>query len=643
MYDNYTIKKGFFTMLKTKKFLYILPEVTYSIEFVEDKNSGRFFIHSFRQINGQFMDGNVLFSESLKKLFQKIDEDEYNLILPDFAFTDTIVNVPESEDVKIAQYLKENLLPNIAISEKTHQIRTSILMQRSDISKIQISALEKSFIAPLYQAIGNKNIEISNISPLNWTIKTLISLEPSISIIQLGNRLYLAEHYIGINQTNYALIEDCNNLIETIKTIKGSESNIQTVYLLTNALIEKKIRNALAKTIPIQQLADNDDSSNQIPSYVKEVIESGAKTLALEDFPLPLFSFDKNKILNLPIEDLIVPEIEIEESNNAKENMKKVKKLEIFTENLNDESVTEKDEVGEVVTRPISTIKSQSTTAKIDEVAEVADEIDITNTTKSQDIKEEGEDKKTLGEVVNEQEEIHPKIENTTKTGSDQEKVSSKLKPNENQDEVVDPLSKFAIQNQENSKSRLNSLNDNSGSKRIFKAITTFLTVTVVVIIAGILVSAGLLKLIGADIPFNLNFFNKEDPSQNSSASNQTIQTLDQNSEATDEIKLEATNEAEEKEEIKKDEFKILVVNATSIAGHAGKIKTTLVKDGFKNITASNAKGDYEKFNYLLINEEDKILIEVLNKVLDTKLEIKTDKKTEDPSNKYDFIIVLGK
>ena len=268
-------------MLKNCKLLYVLPEMAFTASVGEAPGQHTFFVQSFHQINGEFMkDENFLF-ENLKKLFERVEEDAYTLVLPDFLFTDTIVNVPETDDVKIAQHLRDQLLPRIEVSTFSHETRTSVLLQRKTNAKVQLSAFEKELAATIKLAMGSRQIAIDEVVPLSWTLKAAVSLEPSITIAQLGERLYLAEHYIGINQTINAPLTDLEIVAETVKTLKGADANLQTAYLLTSVLVEEKLKSLLTKTLPVQQLTQPSEEEAKIPSYVKQIIEVSAQTLSL--------------------------------------------------------------------------------------------------------------------------------------------------------------------------------------------------------------------------------------------------------------------------------------------------------------------------------------------------------------------------
>lgn len=277
-------------MLNTNKLLYILPDVAYLAELMPDKKPSTFTIESFRQINGDYMDEDNLKPESILKLFQKLEPKEtYQLILPDFLFTNTIVNVDAKSDSKIKQYLTEELLPDLDLDPDTHQIDTTVLTEHGDKTRVQLSALEKSLLEPIQVSAQQTKVTIKNISPLSWTMKSLISLEPSISVVQISSQLYVALHYIGVDQTSQASVDKVENIYETIKTFKGSESSIQTVYLLSNESVEKQLKEHLSDTLPIQQLASKQDDDSKIPSYVKKAIETSMRTLSISDYPVPQF------------------------------------------------------------------------------------------------------------------------------------------------------------------------------------------------------------------------------------------------------------------------------------------------------------------------------------------------------------------
>src|SRR5258708_6506130 len=280
-------------MLNTLKFLYIFPDAAFIAELLPTKKPHSFAIQSFRQINGMFINEDEFLAENVDKLIKKIDPDEYRLILPDFLFTNTIVDVAEESEAGVKKYLTEKLLPSLDLNKETHEIDTFVLTQRQGKSKVQISALEKSLLAPVQKAAEEQQLKITQISPLSWSIKSMISLEPSLSTIQIGGMLYLAQHYIGVDQPISFKIEHAANIIETVKTLKGAEPNIQTMYLLTNALIESDIKEKLSGTLPIQQLANFVDEQEGIPAHMKQTLESVAKTFDIADYPVPKFSLGK--------------------------------------------------------------------------------------------------------------------------------------------------------------------------------------------------------------------------------------------------------------------------------------------------------------------------------------------------------------
>src|SRR5690606_30942769 len=131
-------------MLNTRKLLYILPDVAYVAELLPTKKEHTFAIQAFRQITGEFLnEDDDLIAENIEKLFSKIEPETYHLVLPDFLFTNTILEIKETQESKVKQYIKETLLPSLNLSKDTHEIETFILTQYGNTSKIQLTALEK--------------------------------------------------------------------------------------------------------------------------------------------------------------------------------------------------------------------------------------------------------------------------------------------------------------------------------------------------------------------------------------------------------------------------------------------------------------------------------------------------------------------
>lgn len=276
-------------MLNTKKLLYILPDVTYVAELLPAKQDHKFTIQSFRQINGEFLDNRNFIPENITKLISKLDPEEYHLVLPDFLFTNTILEVKETTESKVEAEISDKVLKDLGMSDDSHYHNHFVLTQLKDLSKVQLTAMDKELLQPVVNALAESEVKISGFSPLSWTTKAMISLEPSISLVQMGSFVYLAQHYIGVDQTSSAELDNVEKLAETVKTLKGAEPSIQTLYLLTNELVEETLKKLLSDTLPIQQLTQSTESDSDMPSFVKQIIETGMRTLDIEDFPVPEF------------------------------------------------------------------------------------------------------------------------------------------------------------------------------------------------------------------------------------------------------------------------------------------------------------------------------------------------------------------
>lgn len=598
---------GVVVMLNAFKLIYIFPDVSYTAELLPAKKSGTFTIQSFHQINGQFVNQEGFILKNIDKLFAKLAKENYQLILPDFLFTNTIVNVQETEDVRIAGYIKNNLLTNLGISLQSHLIETTILTTVNGVTKVQLSAIEKSLLAPIKVFAKKHQLNISVVSPLTWTLKSVISLEPSISLVQLGSAVYSGLHYIGVDQTNMAQLDDLEVMEETIKTLKGSEPNIQTIYLISNSLLENKLKEVLSTTLPIQQLVTDRSEQSKIPSAVQYAIEVAAKTLTVADYPVPKFT-------------LAQPTEEEEKSvyDETKSTEKQTTQVEMATKETIKKTADKQSSSAVITTNQTSVKKLALAAVTSDKQDRQKKTEPITPETKmnkptNPEAKTKQQDDITLKQT--------PSIEKRTqenKETTSKEIDLSQFAFNQNKIEEDKPLAKTASNITKNKK----------GASKMIKMIF----ITIAVFFATIAIGAG----IGFGL---LTLTNK---------SNQSVKQA----QVTPTVAVTPTETPSPTPALKTDNLAVLVVNATKKSGYAGKIKKKIVAAGetdknllFKLVAAANAKGKYkttEKGSQLLLMKEKNDNLKArLEKATGLKLTYAKGIKTEDATGKYAAVIVL--
>lgn len=684
-------------MLTSHKLLYILPDVAYIVELLPTKKEHTFAIQTYRQINGDFIDDNDFIAENIQKLINKIDPEEYHLILPDFLFTNTIVEVKETDESKVASYLKEKLLPELTLSPATHEIKTFVLTQYGGKSRVQLSALEKSLVNPISATAKETGLKISNVSPLSWTIKSIVSLEPSISVVQMGSTVYLAQHYIGIDQAISSSVEEVVTLSETIKTLKGAEPSIQTVYLISNSLVEEELKENLSDTLPLQQLANFKEDDSEMPSYVKFAIESGMKTLSLDSFPVPRFPLSEptGEVASVTTSDS--SDEDDGENSDTKEETTGISSEKDTSTDASEDAIESSEDTNQTdsdlpkpsmaetgataatVTAPASVSEidissddtdseddsdSTSSTDAMSDSSEKASEstskqVSSTKTTEPEDssdsttnspIEDSASEEKAVStssskasdsSSTSEDKKLEKATDNTTQKSESTTAVSADTEsPDDDEDDENSNTSSASSSESVSSASSDSKKNEDSSSEQSESSKKTVIKnqsgLQPMLKMLGVSFLVFLITVgVGIGIGRSFIYLSQQ---QSGETTESPVVEEEQPAEETE----EPTPSPSPEPELDLSEISILVVNATTQAGYAGENSDLLDEAGFGQVDASNANGDYEEGILLLAAEEDEALIEAVEEALGVTVTYSDEIEVEDPSGEYDAVVVLA-
>jgi len=602
-------------MLNTHKLLYILPDLAYIAELLPSKKPNTFTLQSFRQINGQFMDENVFNTVNIEKLFEKLEPEEYRLILPDSMFTNTILTVDQTDDKKIADQLIHETLPKLGLTQTTHEIETSVLAQLKGNAKVQVSALEKSLLAPLRIMADKHHVQISSVSPVTWTIKSVVSLEPSVTVLQIGSYLYTALHYIGVDQATLTLTTNVDQVAETIKTLKGTEPNIQTIYLLASGEIEEKLKSLLSNFLPLQQLTNLKDDQAKMPGYVKQIIESGMRTLSIDEYPVPRFKL--GPVSAQDQEDLVYQANSFNNESSTNQETKSMSDLPKPNDATSD---------SEEVNSPVSSspqVSVESVGESNDEIKPTASGVKFESTSRTEkELNDEVQLSKSLEKTETQPAQGHTqnrtKPETSAKSDIDLTRFTSATP-------LADHANKQTYKHQPIPAVQQTSKPSSSKSTGV-NTMLRMLFITVAVFFATVAVGVG----VGLAI---LNF------TASRSTPPETPVVITDDAQNPDETIPTATPTPAE---IDRATLSVLVVNATTKAGYAGTTKAKLESANYKSVVAGNAKGEYEPGVYVLMPEDDAGLVQALSKDSGLELVYAEGYQTEDSQSQYNAVVVLA-
>lgn len=641
-------------MIDTQKILYILPDLAYLAEFLPGKQPNTFTVQSFKQFNGKLMDGNQLIFQNIKKLAkrvqEKIVEGKFDVVLADEIFTNTIISVEKKTEAEVKEHLQEEVIPSLHITQESHMIETFILSEYKGVFKVQLSTVQHSVLAPLVQAFNEQKVKINKIFPLSWTLKSIISLEPSVSLVEMGKNLFMAKHYIGVDQPMVDSVENLDRFVEAIKTLKGTESSMQTVYLLSSKDVEDKLKEKLGDLIPIQQVAQEESSDDKLPSYVEKAMSLAMRTISINEYEIPEFKSADVKVSAEMIEELDQA-VELEEDlgedsettdvgeDLPKPGEKAVKSSEPIKEDDAEDGEDEGDEVEtEVETIEENTENDEDVTVEGGEESkteseELEKDIDSVETSTTDTARFYKPAEETESVAINDETEESKEVEETPVVTT-VAPVKKDTEPEDNDNLLAVDLSKFSSNSQVKNLSgtQAESMNDKTimkktiknddGTKNLFKVILVGFGSFVLTIAIGVGIGFGVLKL---SQPNSIRTPVSNEPEL-----------------ANEEVEPTEAPTPTPLPEAERENYAIKVVNATTKAGYAGEFAATLTEKAYKEVEAKNAVGDYEPGYYLLMTERDDLLIETMQQDLDIELTYSEEIATEDPQEEFDAVLVLA-
>lgn len=629
-------------MLDTRKVILILPEIAFICELLPDKKPNSFLVHACTQVNGSFVVGQHVVMKNIAKLFQKLEPKEsYYIILPDSLFLQSILTLKVSNESELAAELEKTVLPDLGLSPDEFQIITKTLTQRQGNYRLQVTALSKESLVILSGLAHLSKVELAGVTSLSWSVKGMISLEPSLTVVQAGDQLFVAQHYIGVEKCTQFGLSASAEVLPRLRQLKEQESSIMTVYLLTDGEVEKNLKADAAKFVPFQQMTSAKTLA-KLPSHVATLLEQSMRTLSVTDFPVPLFS---------------------EEQPSDKEQTT----LTAAYATAAPEGSTASDEVPPLVFVAPAVLKPETSEVnmtaaptKLDddvvikpEVAKVAETDDsqtlpkpITVAITAQSLKAEGSRAPTASVVTVTKTTATPLLAVTSPSNVVQ--PAAVVAAAAASQDAIDLRQFVGGQSaQVVTDSGAATLPNEKGAMDMWKIILITGAIFLITIAIGIGIGLFVLKYANKTTPsapvVTVQPTATPTPAPTPATASDSAQATPSGKttpkpSATPKASASPTSSATTDASLANQ--KILVVNATDKAGYAGQMKDKLTKAGAKSVTAQNAKGKYDAGDYVYSPKPNDTVLTELEKATGLALTQLADAKQEGSG--YDYIVVLA-
>ena len=284
---------------------------------------------------------NLSFLTPLKPSKNKIKTSKTNKLLnsKNYIKVNNRIMIDRNKNQKIKEFIENSSLSNNDINKKIRKVRTNSVLKDKIISLNCISNLKLAKNRnPLNNKTDNLFLSLINSSSSNIFNSTT---ETSQNLKKKNNKNIFQNNY-KINNTNYTfsssidknIQEEKNKKIYSIKTISPLNNKIKNIIInkknetIPNYIISiKKIKNNFEKPLRNEYKLKNANSldiKNKIKKLKNDIFENYKEIDAIQKNNSFIIS-NSNKNLSVLFLQKIKSEIDIQEINNLKEDIKKIK------------------------------------------------------------------------------------------------------------------------------------------------------------------------------------------------------------------------------------------------------------------------------------------------------------------------------
>lgn len=582
------------------------------------------------RIDFPLIEKGVINKENLTHALKSLEQKSIHLVVSDEIFYHHISDYTLGAKKNIEDEIKETVATVFADKKDPLHIVTVDLAKTSKMQTVQITAMTKENLANLAEAAKEAKVEIESIIPASFVVKAFVSVDPSLFLLVTSQNFLLTSHYIGVDFAQNISKENVKELISTVKTLKKERPHIQHIYICADEGTDPSISEDLTEVMPIQDVeVKKIETESDTPFFLK-ALTIGVKEVIENDFPLPHFSVQNadasaasESKSNVVEEAILEPIAEIlKDIKNEDKAEEKDEKEEVVAIVLDEEAAEEEEEElkKEVLVKPSEKAEEKETKVEIDsetETVEKKEEVEIA----IEPLPIPTPVIPAAAKAVEKEIEVvaSPKVIAATPS-----------KDEENEEEKEEPKTVEAPVKVVSTVRSTETTSTNKSSVRPAKKGSVF---KYVLLTFGV---ALLISLIGGGIVISQQaMLNQKNP---------TLQTPVTSVTPTDEEEEPTPTPKPTAAPVDMEDLDILVVNATSIAGKAGKVATGVKKTGAKSVDTGNAKDSYDDEGTFIMLAKPELsgAISVLEEETGLTFDEQEMSSKENPSDKYDIVIVLN-
>jgi hypothetical protein len=577
--------------------------------------------------------------DNLVHTLKSLEQKSLHLVLSDEIFYHHISDYTLTGKKGIEDEIKETVATVFADKKEPLHIVTVDLAKTSKMQTVQITAMTKTNLSKLAQAAKEAGVKIESIIPASFVVKAFVSVDPSLFLLATPHSFLLTSHYIGVDFAQNLDKDSTKELIKTVKTLKKERPHIQHIYICADDT-DSTLNEDLAEVMPIQDVeVQSIDSENDTPFFLK-ALTLGVKEVIENDFPLPQFSVENAEVLSAnEEEDVDVSESEtiepiaevlkiVKEEEEAKDDDKEIEKVEKIAQVLVDDEIDEIAEPEKEVETAVENVVEKKVSKKDDDELPEVELEDIPAPAIAAEPK--AIEAATASSATTVASVAAPKVVAPPKEVSADVEVEETVEEKTVETKTVETPKKVITIGRStettSSSSRASRANVKPAKKMgIFNYVLLAFGVALVI------------SLVGGGIVISQQAISDKDTGTLQTPISSVTPEPDEEEEPTPTPKPTAAPVA-------LDELDILVVNATSIAGKAGKVATAIKKTDANLVDTGNAKDDYEDEGTFIMFAKPEFsgVKEELEEATGLTFEEIDMSKTENTGGKYDIVIVLN-